>query len=275
MRQHLLQNFDGGPGTLLLLYAGRLAPEKNLPLLIEMMRSLDHDRERDYRLILVGDGVQREHLEQLASRQAPGRVHFLDHITDRERLAEVYASCDLFVHPNPREPFGIAPLEAMASGLPLVAANTGGITSFAGEANAWLAEPTAVAFAAAVRQAFQDHGVRLARVREGLATAFAHRWDCAALAYFSLYDAMHAEFRGADSLACFPPYAWSTPATDYADAVIAASSVLAQTFFRAVVRFGRQSPGSEILSRRYVQLVPSVTGREEKSAVTLHPRRAD
>jgi hypothetical protein len=95
------------------------------------------------------------------------------------------------------------------------------------------------------------------------------------LAYFSLYDAIHAEFRAVDTLAGFPPYAWSTPATLYADTVIAASSALAQTFFRAVDRFGRQSPGSEIPSRRYVQMVPSVTGREEKSAVTLHPRRAD
>jgi alpha-1,6-mannosyltransferase len=275
MRQHLLQKSNGGPDTLLLLYAGRLAPEKNLPLLIEMMHSLEHDHTRDYRLILVGDGIQRARLEQLTTRQAPGRVYFFDHITDRERLAEVYASCDLFVHPNPREPFGIAPLEAMASGLPLVAANSGGITSFASEANAWLAEPTAVAFAAAVRQAFQDHSARLARVREGLATALAHRWDCAALAYFSLYDAIHAEFRAADTLAGFPPYAWSTPATNYADAVIAASSALAQMFFRAVVRFGLQSPGSKIPSPRYVQMVPSVTGREEKSAVTLHPRRAD
>jgi hypothetical protein len=42
-----------------------------------------------------------------------------------------------------------------------------------------------------------------------------------------------------------------------------------------VDRFGRQNPGSEISSRRYMQMVPSVTGREEKSAVTLHPRRAD
>ena len=275
MRQHLLQKSGGGPGTLLLLYAGRLAPEKNLPLLIGMMHSLQHDRTPDYRLILVGDGIQRELLEQLTSSQAPGKVHFLDHITDRERLAEVYASCDLFVHPNPREPFGIAPLEAMASGLPLVAANTGGITSFATEANAWLADPTPTAFAASVRQACQDHGARLARVREGLATAFAHRWDCAALAYFSLYDAIHAEFRAVDTLAEFPPYAWSTPATLYADAVIVASSALAQTFFRAVGRFGRQSPVSEIPSRRYMAMVPSVTGREEKSAVTLHPRRAD
>jgi glycosyltransferase involved in cell wall biosynthesis len=253
MRRHLLREANGGPGTLLLLYAGRLAPEKNLPLLIEMMRSLEQDRARDdrlidYRLIMVGEGIQRELLEQLTARQAPGKVYFFDHITDRERLAEVYASCDVFVHPNPREPFGIAPLEAMASGLPLVAANSGGITSFAGEANAWLAEPTAEAFAAAVRQASLDHRTRLARVREGLTTALAHRWDCAALAYFSLYDTIHAEFRTGDTVAAFPPYAWSTPATSYADAVIGASSAMAQTFYRTVVRFGIQSPGSKPIS---------------------------
>jgi hypothetical protein len=95
--------------------------------------------------------------------------------------------------------------------------------------------------------AFHTHsGGISAFYRDMLHMANQQRWDCAALAYFSLYDAMHAEFRAADSLACFPPYAWSTPATDYADAVIAASSMLAQTFFRAVVCFGRQSPGSEI-----------------------------
>ncbi len=125
------------------------------------------------------------------------------------------------------------------------------------------------------RQALQDHPARLAKVKEGPATALAHRWDSAVLAYLSLYDAIHAEFRAQGMLASFPPFAWSTPATNYADAVIAASSAMAQTFYRAVARFGIQSPGSRIPSLRYMQMVPSVTGREEKSAVTLHPRRAD
>ncbi len=43
-------------------------------------------------------------------------VTYLGHEADRRRLADLYANVDVFLHPNPREPFGIAPLEAMASG---------------------------------------------------------------------------------------------------------------------------------------------------------------
>ncbi len=262
MRRHLLEQANAHPSARLLLYAGRLAPEKNLPLLVEMMRLLRH---RDYRLIVVGDGIQREQLERQAAELAPGRVCFLQHITDRERLAEVYASCDVFVHPNPREPFGIAPLEAMASGLPLVGANCGGITSYANQTNAWLAEPEPAAFAAAVNQALENDAARLARVRAGLQTAAANSWDRAAEAYFALYEALHAEFRGQDSLRNFPPFAVSSPATNLSDVVIAVSSSMAQTFFHALMRWGsnEKSRATEI-SPRYMQMVPSVTVKDEQ-----------
>jgi alpha-1,6-mannosyltransferase len=273
MRRHLLERSNGTDTTTLLLYAGRLAPEKNLPLLIEMMHVLGEnaaqlkgDCQRDYRLLLVGDGIEREQLQRLAAKLAPGKVYFLDHITDREHLAELYASCDLFVHPNPREPFGIAPLEAMASGLPLVAANSGGITSFATEGNAWLAEPNASAFAAAVFEALRDDAARVKRVRAALVTAAEHSWDRAALAYFALYEAIHAAFRGLDRLELFPPEAYSTPATAFSGAVITASSVMAQTLFRVLVRVSSQTGGygRKNLTQRYVQVVPSVTAKEEK-----------
>ena len=262
MREYLLEQAKAQPGATLLLYAGRLAPEKNLPLLIEMMQRL---ADRDYRLILVGDGMQREQLERQAAQQAPGKVCFLEHITDRQRLAEVYASCDLFVHPNPREPFGIAPLEAMASGLPLVGANCGGITSYANQTNAWLAEPDPAAFAAAVKGALDNQDARLAKVRSGLVTAAAHSWDRAAEAYFALYEALHAEFRGNDSLHKFAPFAVSTPATNWSDGVIAISSSLAQTFFHGLMRIrrGEKSKAAQISSPRYVQMVPSVTVKDE------------
>ena len=72
---------------------------------------------------VVGLVVVTWHLQGQAETRVPGRVHFLGHLPDRRQLASLYANADVFVHPNPREPFGIGPLEAMASGLPLVTSN--------------------------------------------------------------------------------------------------------------------------------------------------------
>jgi glycosyltransferase involved in cell wall biosynthesis len=185
-------------------------------------------------MLLVGDGTERARLKEEAARLAPGRICFLNHLTDRDQLAEVVASCDLFVHPNPREPFGIAPLEAMAAGLPLVAVNSGGITSFANQGNAWLAEANAPAFAAAVRQALQLDAVRSDRVQAALLTAGEHSWDRTARGYFALYDAIHARFWGLPGSECAPPYTCSTPASFRAITLITAFSTVARVVFRAV-----------------------------------------
>jgi alpha-1,6-mannosyltransferase len=265
-RQELLGKCGGSAETILLLYAGRLAPEKNLSLLIETMASLESDRDRDYRLLLVGDGMERERLQRQARETVPDKVCFLEHIADREQLARVYASCDLFLHPNPREPFGIAPLEAMASGLPLVATDRGGITSFANHSNAWLAPPEASAFASAVRDALADEPARTARVRTGLLTAGDHDWSAAAQAYFDMYDAMHAEFSGLSTVDTSSAHAWSTEGSGYSKAMIQASSLFAQTVSQAMSaasRLARDLQGAHS-ALRHLPLMPSVTVTEEK-----------
>lgn len=172
----------------LLLYAGRLSPEKNTALLIETMARLD----AHVRLIVAGDGPSAAALRQEAERRVPGRVLFYGHVGARETLARLYASCDVFVHPNPREPFGIAPLEAMASGVPLVAPASGGLLSYANDSNAWLAEPTGEAFARAVRDACQAGPDRDARVTRARETAAGYTWPHVTRAIFDLYDRLPA-----------------------------------------------------------------------------------
>src|SRR5262249_39606348 len=127
-----LESCTGTPeGATLLLYAGRLAPEKNVDLVIETMRVLERQHCGQFHLVVAGDGRQRRALERICNRDLPGAVCFLGYIRGRERLADIYANCDGMLHPNAHEPFGIAPLEAMASGLPLIGPNAGGITSYA------------------------------------------------------------------------------------------------------------------------------------------------
>jgi glycosyltransferase involved in cell wall biosynthesis len=139
------------------------------------------------RLVVVGEGIERAHWE---SKYASS-VSFCGHVAGREILARHYASCDVFLHPNPREPFGIAPLEAMASGLPLVAPNEGGITTYANESNAWLASPEPQAFAHAVRLALESPE-RPEKVEAALETAAQYSWPSAAGRYFELYDRLIA-----------------------------------------------------------------------------------
>ena len=106
-------------------------------------------------------------------------------------LSACYAYADVVLHPNPREPFGIAPLEAMASGTPLVALTRGGVREYATADNAWLAEAEPAAFAQAVRDLLACPGLRASRIANGRRTAQAHDWPSVTARYFELYDEIY------------------------------------------------------------------------------------
>jgi glycosyltransferase involved in cell wall biosynthesis len=96
------------------LYVGRLAPEKNLEVLVASFASIKASRP-NARFVVVGDGPARAELEQ--------RMPYAMFAGQRrgEDLAAHYASADLFVFPSLTETFGNVTVEAMASGLPVLA----------------------------------------------------------------------------------------------------------------------------------------------------------
>lgn len=113
---------DGEP---LLFFVGRLVYEKGVDLIL---RALPRVLERHPRALLVvsGTGPEEGPLRRLAGELGvAGRVHFTGHISDEERNT-LYRAADVAVFPSRYEPFGIVALEAMAHGLPVVAARTGG-----------------------------------------------------------------------------------------------------------------------------------------------------
>jgi alpha-1,6-mannosyltransferase len=179
----------------LLLYVGRLSPEKNTDVLVDMMEVLASDSSVEHHLVFAGDGPRAAWLKEEARRRTPGRIHFLGHLANREDLADLYANCDVLVHPNPREPFGIAPLEAMASGLPVIAPCSGGVLSYANDGNSWLVKPTGVDFAAGIRDVFADGAAREAKVSQAIQTAANFDWPQVAAIFFKLYDDLHKRFR--------------------------------------------------------------------------------
>jgi glycosyltransferase involved in cell wall biosynthesis len=109
---------DGNSNATLLLYVGRLSREKR----VEMLRPA-LDVIPNVRLAIVGDGPFRDDLERIY-KNSP--VKFTGYLFGEE-LAKAYASADIFVFTGANETFGNVVLEAMASGLPVVAPNSGGV----------------------------------------------------------------------------------------------------------------------------------------------------
>ncbi|WP_108928947.1 glycosyltransferase family 4 protein [Leptospira johnsonii] len=99
-----------------ILYVGRLAPEKNLDLLVKTFRRIQ-SRVPNAKLILVGDGPSKEKLQ----KENPDFI--FRGMRKGKELAEHYATGDLFLFPSLTETFGNVIVEAMASGLPIVAYN--------------------------------------------------------------------------------------------------------------------------------------------------------
>jgi glycosyltransferase involved in cell wall biosynthesis len=233
-REELLARFQRARGCHLLIYVGRLAPEKNLHLLLETMQRLRSEPE-DFWLLMVGDGIQRTALERTVRRGLHGRVEFLGYIKDRNVLADLLANCDVFLHSNPNEPFGIAPLEAMASGLPLVAPNSGGILEFASGSNAFVVEPTAKAFSAAVLEAIRNPELRALKVANALSTAASFSLEGAADSFLSLYEQIQAVTAGRLSLDEAAPLFRSQPPGSLGSALTKMTATFCSKGFRAYV----------------------------------------
>jgi glycosyltransferase involved in cell wall biosynthesis len=108
----------------LLTYVGRLAPEKDVKTLLGVAKSLPPEVNEQIQWMIVGDGPLREEME----KDAPANMMFTGYLNG-ERLAEVYGASDLFVFPSPTETFGNVVLEALASGTPVIGADSGGVKS--------------------------------------------------------------------------------------------------------------------------------------------------
>lgn len=120
--EHFRKKYIGNSKKMLFLYAGRIAKEKSLDILMEAIKKLDPWLSERCSFIIVGDGPYYEEMK----KAAPKNVHFTGYFT-KEELSEAYASCDSFIFPSATETFGNVVLEAMSSGLPAICVNSGGV----------------------------------------------------------------------------------------------------------------------------------------------------
>jgi alpha-1,6-mannosyltransferase len=154
------------PGTRLLVFAGRLAPEKNVAELYAMVERLG----APYHLLVIGAARP--------ARPTPA-ITLLPYLSSAEQIAATLGACDALVHAGRQETFGLVALEAMACGIPVVAYATAALPEVVDAAVGELAAPTGPeSLASAVDRLFMgDPAARGAAARSRVLER--HTWDAA------------------------------------------------------------------------------------------------
>lgn len=183
-----------------LLFAGRLASNKGLPLLVEAFTRLA-PRSPDLDLVLVGeDGGEGERVGALAQKAGlSARVHRVGFVRDEALLASAYAQASAFVLPSDYEAFGLVLLEAMAQGTPVVATRVGGMPSIVEDGrNGRLVPPGDVgALTSALEELLSDPGRAKAWGKYGQErTVPRHSWERTSRGLMDVYRTVWEE-RGA------------------------------------------------------------------------------
>lgn len=160
-----------------LLAVGTVEPRKDLPSLVA---AVDHLAADHPDLVLVhagGDGWQVERLEAAVAAMAhPARIRRLGHVA-HDQLGHLYAGADAFAYPSVYEGFGIPVLEAMATGVPVVATDVPAVREVAGDAAAIVPVGDVDALGEAIARAWTDEVWRAAAVERGRVRCARYSWD--------------------------------------------------------------------------------------------------
>ncbi|MEN2767006.1 glycosyltransferase family 4 protein [Ornithinibacillus xuwenensis] len=158
----------------ILLYVGRIAPEKDVMLLPSIHAQLPKEIQNDVHWFVVGDGPQQQDLK----KQAPHNMTFAGFLTGTD-LAHAYAAADLFVFPSSTETFGNVVLESLASGTPAVCANAGGVRGIIqNQVTGLLCERKNIAaFAQAIQTLLENHPNRKEMGWNGRNYALTQSWE--------------------------------------------------------------------------------------------------
>jgi len=175
----------------LLLYVGRLAPEKNVQTLFDAFSLLAP--ENLYHLLVLGDGTLRPALKRLI--KSSGHTSWEAYCPNPHELADLYRAADLFVHPGIQETFGLVTLESQASGTPVVGIRGSYMDRIVlTNQMAWATENTPEALAEAIRKKFTtDLYERGLQASAGVRERFS--WKSAFDRIFSNYETIIETYR--------------------------------------------------------------------------------
>jgi glycosyltransferase involved in cell wall biosynthesis len=169
------------------LSLGTVEPRKNLPMLVDAFDGIAAD-DPDLHLVVAGPDGWGADAFTVACGHAHhrARIHRLGYVDPATR-ADLLAGAALLAYPSRDEGFGFPPLEAMAAGVPVVAARAGAIPEVVGDA-ALLVDPSdRDALAAAIARVATDDATRTALIAAGRDRVTRFSWDRAAAELVALY----------------------------------------------------------------------------------------
>jgi glycosyltransferase involved in cell wall biosynthesis len=170
-----------GPRRPLVLYVGSIFNRRHLPELLRALKSV-RQHVRDARLVIVGENRSWPY-EDLASEaarlQIQDAVELADYVSD-DRLEELYATARAFAFVSDYEGFGLTPLEALASGVPPIVAETAVSREVCGEAALYVPPGDVPALSAALLTLLQDENTRARLLSRAPDLLSQYSWDHAA-----------------------------------------------------------------------------------------------
>jgi glycosyltransferase involved in cell wall biosynthesis len=177
-----------------LLYVGRTHPQKNIPRLVEAFAVLrgeiqDHPVYRDLRLLIIGDEISRYPALRHAVIQSrvEDTVRFLGFVPI-DTLRSFYQAASAFVFPSLYEGFGLPPLEAMASGTPVVCSNVSSLPEVVGDAAEIVNPENVFDIARGMREVLLDRKRRSLLVERGFDQARRFSWERTAQQVLDAYE---------------------------------------------------------------------------------------
>jgi glycosyltransferase involved in cell wall biosynthesis len=177
------------------LYAGNIKPHKNLERLIESFHLLRQDSPelKDVLLLIIGDEISKyASLRRAVHRHKLHKhVRFFGFVAD-QTLAALYRLAAVFVFPSLYEGFGLPPLEAMASGTPVITSNVSSLPEVVGDAALMIDPYEPAAIADAMRRVLTDAALRDDLRRRGLARAREFSWERSIARVREIYDEVMA-----------------------------------------------------------------------------------
>lgn len=176
-----------------ILYAGRIRPHKNLPRLIEAFAVVRNELEqhpvyKDLRLIIIGDEISRHPEVRRAVVQTRNQqtVRFLGFVPF-DTLKVFYSSAAAFVFPSLYEGFGLPPLEAMATGTPVITSSVSSLPEVVADAALVVNPENVFDIARGIREVLLDESLRARLVAAGFARARRFNWNSTAEEVLKVY----------------------------------------------------------------------------------------